>query len=148
MLALARQGSPVTDSARRDRIIAAVLGGLTIQWLFGKVFSPQYLTWGIPLVAALTGSRWRSVRGLFIAALLLTQILLRNAYEDLIQQHPASITLLCARQALLVWMLYELALRLAPAPVALAAPASTVAPSAGASDVSPHPDRAAPAPSS
>ncbi len=114
MLMLLRQKPPATESDRRDRIIVAVLGGLTIQWLFSKVFSPQYLTWGIPLVAALTASRWRRLRGLFIATLLMTQYFFRYAYDDLIQQQPSSIAMVCIRQALLVLMLYELAQRLAP----------------------------------
>jgi hypothetical protein len=128
MLALLRQREPATDSERRDRIIVAVLGGLTIQWLFGKVFSPQYLTWGIPLVAALTAPRWRQLRGLFIATLLLTQYFFRYAYEDLIGQQPSSIAIVCVRQALLVWMLYEVARRLAPDRALAVAPSASEGP--------------------
>src|SRR5258708_2590077 len=54
---LSRHRSRRTELERVDAIACAGLAGLSCIWLFGKVFSPQYLTWGIPFAVAASARR-------------------------------------------------------------------------------------------
>jgi hypothetical protein len=70
---------------------------------FGKVLSPQFLVWLVPLVPMLPGRRGLAAGALLIAALVLTQILFPHHYIQLAFGLAATETwLLVARDLLLV----------------------------------------------
>ncbi len=62
------------DSENRERLVTAFTAGIVGYLVFFKVFSPQYMTWLIPLVPLVAGRRGRIATLLFLGALLLTQI--------------------------------------------------------------------------
>lgn len=61
-------------SEDRERLVAAFAAAVAGYLVFFKVFSPQYMTWLIPLVPLVAGRRGRIATLLFLGALLLTQI--------------------------------------------------------------------------
>jgi hypothetical protein len=58
----------------RERIVTAFAAAVAAYLVFFKVFSPQYMTWLIPLVPLVAARRGRIAILLLLAALLLTQI--------------------------------------------------------------------------
>jgi Glycosyltransferase family 87 len=99
---LARAPAPRDDTARRDRLALALLAGLSILWLSAKVFSPQYLTWGMPLVLAVSGELGKRLTWLFFAVLTATQIVLCGLFVLVVQITPVGQVSLCVRLGLLV----------------------------------------------
>jgi hypothetical protein len=102
----AKRGVPAksegADEARAERIVLAALATMTALWLGGKVFSPQYLTWALPLVIALPSRAWlRASLGLGLV-MLLSQLYLRGFYDHVYNQWPAGILTMVLRLALLV----------------------------------------------
>jgi hypothetical protein len=85
----------------RQIVIASALA-LVAFIVAGKVFSPQYLIWLMPLVPLIPGRAGRNAIGVFLAALLLTQILFPYAYDTLTARQPFGIALLTARNALML----------------------------------------------
>jgi hypothetical protein len=86
------------------RITCAVLAAMTALWLAGKVLSPQYLTWAIPLVLAVPSDRPFRARivAAFLAALLLGQLYWRGYYDLVYEQRAVGLLTLGLRQAALV----------------------------------------------
>jgi hypothetical protein len=76
---------------------------LSLLWLSGKVFSPQYMTWALPIAIALP---WARERGLLIAILALSQVYLRIYFDDVLAQTQTGILLLVVRQALVLIFAY------------------------------------------
>jgi hypothetical protein len=99
---LARAPKPETDIARRDRIALALLGGLAATWLSAKVFSPQYLTWAIPLVLAVSGKLGKRVTWLFFAVLTASQVVLCGLYVYVFAITPVGEIALLIRLGLLI----------------------------------------------
>lgn len=60
--------------AERDRFLRHSAGAVAAFIAFGKVFSPQFLIWLVPLVPLVRGRRGVAATGLLTAALVLTQI--------------------------------------------------------------------------
>jgi uncharacterized membrane protein len=58
----------------RERLVTAFAAAIVGYLVFFKVFSPQYMTWLIPLVPLVAGRRGRIATLLFLGALLMTQI--------------------------------------------------------------------------
>lgn len=87
---------------RTERIVLAALAGVAALWLGGKVFSPQYLTWALPLVIALPGRTWRGASLGLGVILLLSQIYLRGYYDHVHDQLPAGVITMVARLGILV----------------------------------------------
>lgn len=98
---LARSPEPEHEVARRDRLALALLAGVTTLWLTAKVFSPQYLTWAMPLVLAVSGTRGIKLTWLLAVVMLLTQIYMRSYYDQVIHLTPLAVGTLLVRLALL-----------------------------------------------
>jgi hypothetical protein len=101
-VALARAPAARDDAARRDRLALALLAALCVLWLSAKVFSPQYLTWGMALVLAVSGKLGKRLTWLFFAVLLATQVVLCGLYVLVVQITPVGQASLCLRLGLLV----------------------------------------------
>ena len=109
LLALVVRRALVARDDRDTRLVLAALGATCAVWLSGKVFSPQYLTWALPLVIALP-RQWRRFAWLFGAVLVVSQAYDRVFYDAVYKQEPAGIVTMVLRLALLV-ALFALALR-------------------------------------
>ena len=91
------------EKAQRTwRIVLAALAAMTALWLGGKVFSPQYLTWALPLVVAIPGSAWRRLAISLGVILLVSQVYLRGFYDHVYNQWPAGVLTMVFRLAVLV----------------------------------------------
>ena len=84
------------NDARLVTAFAAALAGFTI---FGKVLSPQYLTWILPFVPLAAGRRGIYAAATFVAALALTQ---PYSYGGHLRYFDWTVWALLARNALLV----------------------------------------------
>ncbi|HKC22177.1 MAG TPA: hypothetical protein VKB64_06655, partial [Gaiellaceae bacterium] len=97
--------------ADRERLVRAFAAGVCAFIAFGKVLSPQFLIWLIPVVPLVRGRRglWASL--LLLAALVLTQIWFPFRYFRLALDFEAGLSwVLLARNLVLV----SLALLLLP----------------------------------
>jgi hypothetical protein len=95
----------VDEPTRIERITCATLVATIVLWLTGKVFSPQYLTWGIPLVLAIPGRRGVQAIWIAVLACAVTQLYHRGYYDFLANQRPAGVITLLVRQAVLVGLM-------------------------------------------
>jgi nitrate reductase gamma subunit len=101
-----RPESPASPASRTDAIASALLVALAILWLTAKVFSPQYMTWAIPIVLAVSGRRGRVLAWLLVACMAITQLYQRGFYDFVTDQRPLGVITLFVRQALLGALLY------------------------------------------
>jgi hypothetical protein len=96
------------ESARIERIACAAVAATIVVWVVGKVLSPQYLTWLIPVVLAIPGRRGVIATWLAILACTLTQIYYRGFYDLVFEQRFVGVAAVLLRQgvlvALLVWV--------------------------------------------
>jgi hypothetical protein len=90
------------EITRTERLVLAALATLTALWLGGKVFSPQYLTWAIPLAVAVPGRTWRLVALGLGVVLALSQLYLRGFYDHVYNQWPAGVLTMLVRLAVLI----------------------------------------------
>lgn len=98
-----RAAAPVEDDATRtERIAFAMLASLLALWIGGKVFSPQYLTWAIPVVLAVPGRRGMRAAIALGIVLVLSQVYLRAFYDHVYNQWPAGVATMLVRLAVLV----------------------------------------------
>jgi len=110
---LARAPAPVDERARRERIALALLMSLVALWLTTKVFSPQYMTWALPIVLAVPGALGRRIAWLLGTAMVVTQVYLRGYYDYVTDLRPLGVVSLVARLAILVALAWVLARALA-----------------------------------
>ncbi len=95
------------DSDRLLRICAASVCAFIA---FGKVLSPQYLVWLMPVVPLVRGRRAAVAGALLLAAMVLTQLWFPSRYLDLVfSLDPAATWLVLARDLVLVALLALLA---------------------------------------
>jgi len=87
------------DARGRELFAVAALGGAVCIWLFGKVFSPQYLTWGIPLAVGFSARRIPIALG---ASMAIAQTYLRGFYDQVVGMRPLGVTALTLRTAALL----------------------------------------------
>jgi len=99
--------------ASPERFITAAAASIAAFVAFGKVFSPQFLIWIVPLVALLSGPTGRRAAALLGTALVLTQIWFPHHYWDLRDLGPISWVVL-ARDLALVGLFVLLAGSLRP----------------------------------
>jgi hypothetical protein len=101
VFASARRTPPANEERTRQMALAALATTIAI-WLGGKVFSPQYLTWALPLVLAVPQREWRRYAIGLGAVLIISQAYLRGYYVSIYKQEPVGIVTLDVRLALLV----------------------------------------------
>jgi hypothetical protein len=80
-------------------LAAAAATTVTAAAITGKVLSPQFLLWLAPLVVL---GRSRAAVLLVAAAMLLTNLLFPDRYDELVARHGGEVALLVARNVLLV----------------------------------------------
>ncbi len=111
LLGLVVRQTAIGRADRDTKIVLAALATTVALWLSGKVFSPQYLTWALPLVIALPVPHdWRRFAWLLGAVLVLSQAYYRGFYDAVYRQETAGIVTMLVRLGLLV-ALFALALR-------------------------------------
>lgn len=98
----ARATPPADEDERADRLALAMLTGLAVLWLSAKAFSPQYLTWAIPICLAVSGKRGFTLTWLLFGIMALTQVYMRAFYGQVIDGTPIGVGFLLARLPLLV----------------------------------------------
>jgi hypothetical protein len=81
---------------------------------FGKVLSPQYLIWLVPLAALLSGPLAVPATSLFLASCLATQLWFPRLYWHLVGLETKPMVLLAIRDALLVALVVVLWVATAP----------------------------------
>jgi hypothetical protein len=90
---------------------AAVLAFVTL----GKVFSPQFLLWVVPLVALLSGALAFAAPAIVALAIVLTRLYFPGRWRGVIRQEATATWLLITRDlvllALLTWLLAALVRR-------------------------------------
>jgi uncharacterized membrane protein len=92
-----------------DRLFRTCAGTVCAFIAFGKVLSPQYLVWLIPLVALVRGRRGVFAGGLLLVAMVLTQLWFPYRYIDLVYAlDPLASWLVLARDLVLVGLLVVL----------------------------------------
>jgi Glycosyltransferase family 87 len=105
-----------------DRLVRMCAAGVCAFVALGKVLSPQYLIWLLPLVPLVRGRRGATAGALLLLAMILTQLWFPYRYIALADRlDPAASWLVLARDAVLVAMLVVLAWpeRAEPTPVAV-----------------------------
>ena len=87
----------------QDAFVLASAASVCAFVAFGKVLSPQFLLWLIPLVAMLRSRRGLAAGALLVTAIVLTQVLAPHHYFKLVfELAPTETWLLVARNFLLV----------------------------------------------
>lgn len=102
--------------ATRDRLLTACAAAACAFVAFGKVLSPQFLIWLVPLVPLVRGRRGLIASGLLAAALVLTQLWFPYRYWELaLELDTAASWLVLLRDITLVGLTLLLALGVRPA---------------------------------
>jgi hypothetical protein len=102
----------VRGPATAERLVQYAAASVVAFAAFGKVLSPQFLIWLIPLVPLVRGRRGLVASGLLALALLLTQVWFPIRYWDLVHFEAFPSWVLLARDLVLVALL---AVLIAPA---------------------------------
>jgi hypothetical protein len=103
--------------ASRERLFAAGAASVCAFVAFGKVLSPQFLIWLIPLVPLVGGRRGLASSGLLAAALVLTQLWFPYRYWELaLELDTVASWLVLARDLVLVILTLLLVARARPEP--------------------------------
>jgi hypothetical protein len=98
--------------ADRDRLIRAWAAAVCAFIAFGKVLSPQFLLWLIPLVPLVRGRRGLAATGVLALALVLTQLWFPYRYWELaLELDSLASWLVLLRDLTLVALLAVLTLR-------------------------------------
>jgi uncharacterized membrane protein len=101
--------------ATRDRLLIACAAAVCAFVAFGKVLSPQFLIWLVPLVPLIRGRRGLVASGILAAALVLTQLWFPSRYWELaLEFDPFASWLVVARDLVLVGLTALLVARLEP----------------------------------
>jgi hypothetical protein len=96
--------------ATNERLLAASAAAVCAFVAFGKVLSPQFLIWLVPLVPLVWGRRGLAASGVLAAALVLTQLWFPSRYWRLALDFDAAASwLVLARDLVLVALLVLLA---------------------------------------
>jgi hypothetical protein len=85
----------------RDALVAAAAAAVCASVALGKVLSPQFLVWLVPLVPLIAGRRGFVATGLLAAALVLTQLWFPSRYGEVVALEPAGWLVLARNLTLL-----------------------------------------------
>jgi hypothetical protein len=96
----------VADTGGAPRVACAAFAALIVLWLTGKVFSPQYMTWGLPVVLAIPGAFGLRLSWLLLAAMAATQFYVCGHSELVVQGRALGLLNLGVRQAILALAAY------------------------------------------
>jgi hypothetical protein len=96
-------------AADRERFIRCTAACVCAFVAFGKVLSPQYLIWLVPLVALVGGRRGVAAVALLVAALVATQAWFPDHYWDYVRELDRA-WLVLLRNVLLVALVAVLSL--------------------------------------
>jgi hypothetical protein len=88
----------------RERLLVASTATVVAFIAFGKVLSPQFLIWLLPLVPLIGGSAGIAAYWVFAGALVTTQLWFPHRYWDVVALEPAG-WLVLVRDLLLVALL-------------------------------------------
>jgi hypothetical protein len=103
--------------ASRERLLAAAAAAVCAFVAFGKVLSPQFLIWLIPLIPLVGGRRGLAGSALLAAALVLTQLWFPYRYWELaLELDTVPSWLVLARDLVLVILTLLLVARARPEP--------------------------------
>lgn len=135
-----RAGAAVADPvASRRGLLLAALGSVAALVAFGRVLSPQYMIWLVPLLALAVAWRHWWLAGVTAAAFGLTLAEFPSRYPEVAAGDPAALALVGARNLALVaivaiclGLLLRLVRRGGASVPAAAVPAAAVAGAAGA----------------
>jgi hypothetical protein len=94
--------------AAREVALRGAAGALVAFMVFGRVFSPQYLVWLLPLGALVAQSRGGVSAWFLLSALALTQIIYPATYAALQQLRPWACGLVILRNTVLVGWVWHL----------------------------------------
>jgi hypothetical protein len=106
--ALAARGAEAADDRRR--LVLAALAAVTAFAALGKVLSPQFVIWVLPLGALAFAWRLHALALAVAAAAVLTQVEFPARYFDVVAREPLAIALVAVRDLVLLAVL-ALALR-------------------------------------
>jgi uncharacterized membrane protein len=81
-------------AARRGSLLAGAAAAVAAFVAFGKVLSPQFLVWLLPLVPLVAGAAGLSASGLLAGALVLTQLWFPYRYWDVVALEPVGLLVL------------------------------------------------------
>jgi hypothetical protein len=94
---------------RQEKLLAGAAAAVTGFVCLGKVLSPQFLIWLVPLVPLVAGGYGVAASGLLLVALVLTHLWFPSRYWDLVDFEGAPSWLLAGRNAALVALVVVLA---------------------------------------
>jgi hypothetical protein len=97
-----RAGDPTLE---RRRMVLAALAAVTAFAVLGKVLSPQFLIWVLPLGGLAFAWRMHALALSVLAAAVLTQIEFPAHYFDVVAREPLALALVALRDAVLVVVL-------------------------------------------
>lgn len=95
-----------------SRLVLTALAATTALWLGGKVFSPQYLTWALPLAIAVPGPSWKRISLGLGVILVLSQVYLRGFFDHVYNQEPLGVVTMLVRLAVIALFFAALLKRL------------------------------------
>jgi hypothetical protein len=95
--------------ATRERLLLASAAAICAFLFLGRVLSPQYLIWLVPLVMVAPGRRGFAAVGLLAVAMMLTQIWFPQRFDELKLFLPLESWAVVARNAVLLVLLGTLA---------------------------------------
>jgi uncharacterized membrane protein len=97
-----RSRRPADATVQSQQIVVASLLAIGMFIISGRVFSPQYMIWLIPLVVLIPGQIGRRTIALFLATLVMTQVIFPYGYDQLRHQTLLGITLISVRNLLFI----------------------------------------------
>ena len=96
------------ETPERERLVVASAAAVAALVAFGKVLSPQFLVWLVPLAPLVAGRAGLVAAGVFASALVVTQLWFPSRYWDVVALRPAG-WLVLLRDFLLVALACALA---------------------------------------
>jgi hypothetical protein len=87
------------------RLVLASLASVVAFAALGKVLSPQYMIWLVPLVALALAWRMHALAAAAAAVIALTLVEFPSRYFDLVDRRPFPVAVVAVRDALLLGVL-------------------------------------------